>query len=161
MADRKPQPGDRVRVTFEGDYVGAHKPGHRIALDLMYDGVNRYYASVSPDAVVEVLEPALCAEVEGMTGIACQLPKGHIVADGSLRTVHEGTATASQTKYVGYEMFVRWPTQPEVIDAKTLPTPPAVTAEPRPKLSAYSIHLRDHQTPVDDCEYCGPKAVQS
>lgn len=51
----------------------------------------------------------LCGVAEGMTGIACQLPKGHVMPDGSLRTVHEGKTTPEQTAYVGYEMSVRWP----------------------------------------------------
>lgn len=58
----------------------------------------------------------LCGVAEGMTGIACQLPKGHVMPDGSLRTVHEGANTAEQTACVGYEMFVRWP-----VDGSTLP----------------------------------------
>lgn len=51
----------------------------------------------------------LCGVREGMTGIACQLPKGHILTDESLRLVHEGTTTVEQTTHVGYKTFVRWP----------------------------------------------------
>lgn len=53
--------------------------------------------------------PPLCGVREGMTGIACQLPKGHILTDESLRLVHEGTTTVEQTTHVGYKTFVRWP----------------------------------------------------
>ena len=108
-----PQPGDLIRVTYEGRY-GVQPSGleylsnPRVPDQPLFDG-----------ATVEVLERAECGASEGMSGIACQLPKGHVLPDGSLRTVHEGTTTAEQTKVAGYEIFVRWP-----VDGKTLPASP-------------------------------------
>ena len=94
-----PQPGDRVRVTYEGIYeVTPHG-----AL-LASDGSPK--RSIFDDATVEVLERALCAEIEGATGIRCQQPTGHV--DG-----HKGTTTEDQTKAVGYPLFVSWPAESE------------------------------------------------
>jgi hypothetical protein len=111
----KPQPKDRVRVILEGEYLDDDGDPCVVLSDREAVGI--------PDcATVQVLERAACGASEGMSGIACQLPKGHVLPDGSLRTVHEGTTTPEQTKTAGYEIFVRWPV------AGTTLLNPAVTA---------------------------------
>jgi hypothetical protein len=94
-----PQPGDRVRVT----YVGMYEPTPHGPL-LVSDGSPK--RSIFEDAIIEVLERALCPEIEGATGIRCQQPTGHVGG-------HKGTTTEEQTKAVGYPLFVSWPAESE------------------------------------------------
>ncbi len=53
---------------------------------------------------VDAFVPPPCNEMEGATGINCELPKGH---EGP----HEGTHTprVDGTESVGYGLFLRWP----------------------------------------------------
>lgn len=113
-----PQPGDRVRVTFDADFL-ADDMGDRM-VDVA-DGMGPIHIALPSWATVEVLKSALCAEIEGATGIRCQQPTGHL--DG-----HKGTSTEAQTAAVGYPLFVSWPA------AKT-PARQAVRVENGPGLS--------------------------
>lgn len=92
-----PQPGDRVQVSFAGMLC----LGGGIRCD---EGDVIFYPPGY--ATVEVLQRALCAEIEGATGIRCQQPTGHV--DG-----HKGTTTEEQAKAVGYPLFVSWPAESE------------------------------------------------
>jgi len=58
------------------------------------------------DSLPEVPDDRPCQEKEGCTGIRCQ-------EIGWSHALHRGTTTEDQTRYVGYELTVEWPNDPD------------------------------------------------
>lgn len=136
--DRKPQPGDKVRVTFEGVVSDLDDHG-RVAV-VRTDGETGRGGYVPVSASVVVLAPETCGATEGATGVACGLLRGH-----SLPIDHEGTHEPDdKADSVGYRLFVRWPWNQWDRDYAEVVLPrPEPSREPR-------VFTADGPEPPDD-----------
>lgn len=168
--DRKPQKGDRVRVTYEATYVRAHDIREGCHVVRVPDDTNTRVTLAS--ASLEVLEPADDPSKDPI-GTVRQSPAGVVVVkpSGAFGWKVVWDCGATDRDYYADHDVAGWvmcqpvaytpaaeALEPEVIDAKTLFPPPSGTATP--PLSDFSKHLSHTKVSTDGCKQCQATRAQ-